>query len=308
MSATKPNPNPQSRLTPFGNAVGGAFSGMFAVAVSYPFDLIKTRIHFEVGKMENIKTASTPKLSILSVGRTIVKEGGVISLYRGLDQLAPEAAFKTMLRFVAFKRLQLAYLEFSGEKNVSVVGNLLCGAVSGALETTLVVQPFERGKTLRADFKNPYQIWGQAFRDSGATGSIRSIYTGYIPTLGRQVGNQATAFTAFYSGKTHFLKYTGQDELSSLQRVFGGFVAGCCAATVTMPLDVAKSIAQKQTNGVKVGMVSIMRGVVLQRGLLGLYAGLSSRLLRVGIDRACGFWAFDTLAEFMTEIPYFLKK
>jgi hypothetical protein len=40
---------------------------------------------------------------------------------------------------------------------MTVGGNLLCGATAGFFEAACVVQPFERGKTLRADFTSPYK-------------------------------------------------------------------------------------------------------------------------------------------------------
>jgi len=301
----------RSLLNPLGNATGGALAGMFAVTVSYPFDLIKTRCHFEVGKRaaaaaQSGVTAPALKIGIREMGSTIIKEGGYVSLYRGLDQLMPEAAFKTMLRFAVFRRLQQGWMDTMETDSVSVLGNLLCGAASGAVETTLVVQPFERGKTLRADFKNPYTVWGSELRTNGAGAALRSIYTGYIPCLGRQVGNQATAFTAFYSGKSRYLEWSGAPELNTIQRLAGGFFAGCTACCVTMPMDVAKSIAQKQTSGaLQQTTRQIFRQVVARQGILGLYVGLAPRLLRVGLDRACGFMAFDTIGEWLLNFDHF---
>ena len=69
--------------------------------------------------------------------------------------LHPAQAFKTMLRFAVFKRCQQLYMDVTGSDSPGVAGNLVSGAMSGFVETTVVVQPFERGKTLRADFKSP---------------------------------------------------------------------------------------------------------------------------------------------------------
>ena len=294
----------RSKLTKLENAVCGAFAGMFAVCCSYPFDLIKTRTHFLVGATKAQMSESAlakQKYNMFSVGRDIVRRGGVLSLYRGLDQLLPEAALKTMLRFACFKQLQQVYRNMTGEEDVSFWGNLVSGALSGVVETSIVVQPFERGKTLRADFKSPYQVWGDAFRMGGIRSFVGSIYTGFLPCLGRQVGNQATSMAVFYSGKQIYLKSRPEiDELSLHQRLIGGFIAGCCACFVTMPLDVIKSIAQKSlSKSTERSMIAIARQIVVSRGIIGLYAGLTPRLLRVGLDRAFGFMAFDTLADWI---------
>ena len=91
-------------VSPVGNAVSGALAGMTAVSISYPFDLIKTRTHFEVGSSKSHGVAAhnnKPAPRISSVARMIWKEGvssggsfgGFRSFYRGIDQLMPEAAF-----------------------------------------------------------------------------------------------------------------------------------------------------------------------------------------------------------------------
>jgi hypothetical protein len=231
---------------------------------------------------------------------------GVFGFYRGLDQLVPEAAFKTMLRFFTFKTLQREYMKAVGLEKMTVVGNLVCGALAGALETTVVVQPFERGKTLKADFKVPSQVYRSLYQSSGVGAMIRSIYTGYIPTLGRQVGNQASAFAFFYSTKDAYTSYFEKEDLNNLERLSLGFTSGAVACCVTMPMDTAKTIAQKQTDPTKIqGTVSIMRQVVAARGITGLYTGLAPRIGRVGLDRAFGFLAFEWISSQLLSFEVF---
>ena len=270
--------------------------GVSAVCISYPFDLLKTRTQFTVSQ-------SGP-IGVSSVARMIFKEGyhtggipkGFIGFYRGIDQLIPEAFFKTMLRFITFKELNKQYMAYRNIDNMDVFGNLLCGGVAGAIETTIVVQPFERGKTLKAAFKRPFDVYKQMYYKQGLKAMIQSVYTGYGATLGRQVGNQACSFTVFYELKHLYLNHTGQD-MNTFARLFGGFTAGASACIVTMPMDVAKTIAQKQTDCKHKSTLMIMREVIKQRGLKGLYSGLIPRIARVGVDRAFGFLTFEWLCE-----------
>lgn len=294
------------RLTPGGNALSGALAGMFAVTMSYPFDLIKTRTHFAVG-------SGATDTSIRGVARSIYTEGaavggpfrGCLGFYRGIDQLMPEAAFKTMLRFFMFKELQDTYKRVMGVDQMTVAGNLLSGAMAGAIETTVVVQPFERGKTLKADFKKPSQVYGELYKSKGIGATLRSIYTGFLPCLGRQVGNQATAFTIFYGIKQYLTQQRGTSHLSLVESMGFGFLSGASACCVTMPMDVAKSIAQKQTGKDVQGTMSIMTNVVKTKGIGGLYAGLGPRIGRVGLDRAFGFFAFEFISEKLSYISTF---
>lgn len=284
-------------------ALGGSLSGMFAVTMSYPFDLIKTRMHFEVGNIN-----STVKPNQFVIGKLIYQEGtrntllgsralsGFASFYRGLDQLLPEAAFKVLLRFVLFEEVQKLYRKnilHDVNATMPFVGNIFCGAVAGAIEATLIVQPFERGKTLRADFASPFQVVGDMYKRRGLRAAINTVYVGYLPCMGRQVGNQATSFSVFYTLKNNYLAWSKNADLGTFERLSFGFIGGCAGACVTMPLDVTKSIAQKQQGEKVISTTQILLDVFRRKGIRGLYAGLPPRLLRVGLDRAFGFWAYE---------------
>jgi len=280
--------------------------------MSYPFDLIKTRLHFEVGK----SVAEGQRPTFMSISKVIYNEGaangvlgsrllgGSMAFYRGLDQLVPEAAIKVLLRFTAFKEIQTYYAKWvlGDEKaHMGFFSNLISGSIAGAVEAVIVVQPFERGKTLRADFASPYAVWGKVMREEGAFACLRSIYRGLVPCMGRQVGNQAVSFPVFYWLKNKWLEHTGAKDLNTVQRLGFGFIGGCAGAFTTMPLDVAKSIAQKQQGKEVIGTVAIITDVYRRRGLRGLYTGLGPRLGRVGLDRAFGFLAFEWTLEKITK-------
>ena len=81
---------------------------------------------------------------------------------------------------------------------LGLIDNIIAGSVAGGLEAAVVVQPFERGKTLRADFASPAEVYSNAYKSGGIMNALRTIYVGFVPTLGRQVGNQATSFSLFY--------------------------------------------------------------------------------------------------------------
>jgi hypothetical protein len=66
-------------------------------------------------------------------------------------------------------------------------------------------------------------------------------------------------------------------------------MGGLGGAILTMPMDVTKSIAQKQQGIATMGTVQIVKDVLRKRGIRGFYTGLLPRLGRVGLDRAFGF-------------------
>jgi len=74
-----------------------------------------------------------------------------------------------------------------------------------------------------------------------------------------------------------------------MERFLFGFIGGVGGAVITMPIDVTKSIAQKQQGLETKSSLQIVKDVLRTRGVRGLYTGLMPRLGRVGLDRAFGF-------------------
>lgn len=86
-------------LTPFGNALAGAFGAVFANATTFPLDTVKTRIQAEEKQAKaeasealpspQIKRINAPgrlpprKASARAVARRIMKEKGIEGFYRG---------------------------------------------------------------------------------------------------------------------------------------------------------------------------------------------------------------------------------
>ena len=70
---------------------------------------------------------------------------------------------QVLLRFLVFKETENLYRrtvmgDLTGTARLPMGAQMCCGALAGFVETAMVVQPFERGKTLRADFHSPYQV------------------------------------------------------------------------------------------------------------------------------------------------------
>jgi hypothetical protein len=286
---------------------------MFSATMTYPFEIVKTRLHFDVLDPTNIAARQEPRIGevILRIWSEGLQRprlgspflGGALGFYRGLDQLIPEAALKVLLRFAAFHKIQQAYAKHilgTPDKPLGFSSNLLCGSFAGAFEAALIVQPFERGKTLRADFHSPYSIYAASFREHGFYGGMRVVYTGFVPCLARQVLNQATGLAVIYSLKNWWLSSSHKRELNTLERLGFGFIGGVAGAVLTMPIDVTKSIAQKQQGLEIMSTIQIVRQVLQTRGIRGLYTGLLPRLGRVGLDRAFGFLAFEWTVEHLS--------
>lgn len=301
MSDNKDDQKQKPSISP--SLIASSTAGAVSITASYPFDLIKTRMQF--------KSTDGIKLSMINATKLIYNEGytrnvlkirpisGIMSYYRGLEHALPDAVAKSLLRFYTFDKSNELYKKYIiGDENAKMKMHqtLLCGMSAGVVESVLIVQPCERGKVLRAAYINPYKIYADIIYRHGITAGISSLYTGLSSTLARQVGNQATTFTVFYEAKKRVLENTGNTELANYQRLGLGFLGGVSACAITMPFDVSKSVTQMNTDK-SISMTEAIKQIYQRNGIRGLYTGMVPRMLRVGLDRAFMFWAYDFISE-----------
>uniref|UniRef100_A0A8C2VYR1 Solute carrier family 25 member 16 n=1 Tax=Chinchilla lanigera TaxID=34839 RepID=A0A8C2VYR1_CHILA len=195
--------------------MAGSLAGMTAVICTYPLDVVRVRLAFQV-KGEHTYTG------IIHAFKTIyAKEGGFLGFYRGLMPtilgMAPYAGV-SFFTFGTLKSVGLAHAPTllgrpsSDNPNVLVLKthiNLLCGGVAGAIAQTIsypfdvtrrrmqlgtVLPEFEKCLTMRETMKYVY----------GHHGIRKGLYRGLSLNYIRCVPSQAVAFTTYELMKQFF--------------------------------------------------------------------------------------------------------
>lgn len=195
--------------------MAGSMAGMTAVICTYPLDVVRVRLAFQV-KGEHTYSG------IIHAFKTIyAKEGGFLGFYRGLMPtilgMAPYAGV-SFFTFGTLKSVGLSYAPTllgrpsSDNPNVLVLKthiNLLCGGVAGAIAQTIsypfdvtrrrmqlgaVLPEFEKCLTMRETMKYVY----------GHHGIRRGLYRGLSLNYIRCIPSQAVAFTTYELMKQFF--------------------------------------------------------------------------------------------------------
>lgn len=188
--------------------MAGSMAGMTAVICTYPLDMIRSRLAFQV-------TGYHRYTGIVNAFQTIyLKEGGVLGFYRGLTPtligMAPYAGF-SFFTFGTLKSLGLKHFPdllgqpSSDNPDVLVLKtqvNLLCGGVAGAIAQTIsypldvarrrmqlgsVLQDSEKCTTIKKTLTYVYNTYGIK----------RGLYRGLSLNYIRCVPSQAIAFTTY---------------------------------------------------------------------------------------------------------------
>ncbi|XP_012694378.1 graves disease carrier protein [Clupea harengus] len=188
--------------------LAGSMAGMTAVICTYPLDVVRARLAFQV-------TGHHRYTGIVNAFQTIyLKEGGYSGFYRGLTPtligMAPYAGF-SFFTFGTLKSLGLAHAPellgrpSSDNPDVLVLKpqvNLLCGGIAGAIAQTIsypldvarrrmqlgsVLPDSEKCSSLTNTLKHVYSQYGIK------AGLYRGLSLNYI----RCIPSQAVAFTTY---------------------------------------------------------------------------------------------------------------
>uniref|UniRef100_A0A8I3RQN4 Solute carrier family 25 member 16 n=2 Tax=Canis lupus familiaris TaxID=9615 RepID=A0A8I3RQN4_CANLF len=195
--------------------MAGSMAGMTAVICTYPLDMVRVRLAFQV-KGEHTYTG------IIHAFKTIyAKEGGFLGFYRGLMPtilgMAPYAGV-SFFTFGTLKSVGLSHAPTllgrpsSDNPNVLVLKthiNLLCGGVAGAIAQT-ISYPFDVTRrrmqlgTALPEFEKCLTMWETMKYVYGHHGIRRGLYRGLSLNYIRCVPSQAVAFTTYELMKQFF--------------------------------------------------------------------------------------------------------
>ena len=87
------------------------------------------------------------------------------------------------------------------------------------------------------------------------------------------------------------LRQIRKDDLSPVETMFCGGVAGLCFWTCIFPLDVIKS--RIQVRGETGGLLAVGRQTLAREGVLALYRGITPALIRTFPANAALFTAYE---------------
>jgi hypothetical protein len=256
-------------------------SALVSIVVGYPFDSIKTR-------MQAQKFPST-----LYCIKTTYETQGLSGFYRGV---LPLMATSTTLRAISWNVYTTikSKLSLDGIFVNSLSSGMLTGcfmSIFGApIEFIKVQRQLYRGKA----HKNMMEWIRFILKEKGVLG----LYSGYgfhapVDILG----------TGFYFGVYETFKfysfYFPIDE--GFIPLLGGGLAGSVAWILVFPLDVIKSIVQKEALYGKSSVKYLIKKRFNDYGISGFYRGLNMQLIRSFPVHSLNFYVYENVLKLCKE-------
>jgi solute carrier family 25 uncoupling protein 8/9 len=276
--SSKPNQH-SSHLSLPKLMLAGGLAASIAEIVTIPLDTIKVRMQLRQGIY--------PSLS--QCGLSMIKDEGLLSLYRGLSA--------ALMRQLSFASLRIGLFDLAmqkielrkGSDGITLIDRIAWGILSGAA-AICVANPFDVVKVrfqndARSGGKPRYSGFLHAMKSIAAQEGLHGFYQSLPPNIFRNSIFNAVELATYSQVKAVLLRNKMMEEGYGLHFTASAF-AGLLAVGFGSPFDVLKSLIMdgKTENGVKVPFTSIWdatKYVFRKKGVAGFYAGLNANFQRI---------------------------
>ncbi|XP_045522896.1 mitochondrial 2-oxoglutarate/malate carrier protein-like [Pieris brassicae] len=253
------------------NFVIGGLSGMFAICVVQPMDLIKTRMQL-----------AGPKGSIGEVVGGIMKSDGVFGFYNGLSAALFRQATYTTGRLGCFNAVFDYYQSNFGTPNLaakiglgSIAGGV--GALIGNPAEIALIRMTADGRLppdKRRNYKHVIDALARICREEG-TGALMRGMTATVTRA--MVVNGAQLST--YQQSREMLLARGMADGIPLHATCA-MIAGLVTSAASLPVDIVKTRIQNSTQGA--GQVTVLMNIIKNEGILALWSGFLPTYAKIG--------------------------
>nr|XP_015096605.1 calcium-binding mitochondrial carrier protein SCaMC-3 isoform X6 [Vicugna pacos] len=221
--------------------VAGAVAGAVSRTGTAPLDRLKVFMQVHASK--------TNRLNILGGLRSMIREGGVRSLWRGnginVLKIAPESAIK----FMAYEQIKRAIR--GQQETLHVQERFVAGSLAGATAQT-IIYPMEVLKTrltLRrtGQYKGLLDCAWQILEQEGP----RAFYRGYLPNVLGIIPYAGIDLAVYETLKNQWLQQYSHDSADPgiLVLLACGTISSTCGQIASYPLALVRTRMQAQDWG-----------------------------------------------------------
>ncbi len=303
-SETSQTPSYSSLLVKFRPVVSSSCGAIITSLLMTPLDVVKIRLQsqermmhkgdcfvYRNGLMDHICTCFNGPESwynrkipggkytgTLDALIKIVRVEGIQSLWSGLPPTLLMALPQVVLYFTAYDEVKriFGYHELN---NPNPFIPVLSGGIARTITVT-AVSPIELIRTKIQSERLNYSQLVTAVRTAVKQNGFISLYSGWAPTILRDVPFSMIYWFNYEKFKTFMLKIIKKEKLTSWQTFLCGAMAGSIAAAITCPFDVVKThrqiqLGEKQIFANKTTLF-IIKDILRTKGYRALFSGNSS--------------------------------
>ncbi|XP_051720704.1 probable mitochondrial glutathione transporter SLC25A40 [Ctenopharyngodon idella] len=311
MNSQKSSSGPKGDITPFQQMIASCSGAIITSLFVTPLDVVKIRLQaqknpFPKGKCFVYCNGLMDHICVCDNGNSkawykapghfngtldafikIIRMEGIRSLWSGLPPTLMMAVPATVIYFTCYDQLCAVLKVRMGDR--SDLAPLLSGAIARVGSAT-VISPLELIRTKMQAEKQSYRELSAVIQSSLRSEGWRSLWRGWGPTLLRDVPFSAMYWFNYEKGKAWLCEYNSCTDPTFAITFTAGALSGSFASIVTLPFDVVKTKRQvelgelqtmKLSSQVSSSTYNVMKRIVAENGVSGLFAGFMPRLIKV---------------------------
>lgn len=266
-------------------ALGGLSAGIVGTIIGYPLDVVKTQLQ-----------TNRSSAGIVSTAVNIVRQEGMVSLYRGVAPPLLSLSILNTFTFASYTHFQHYYDSHRGKwDSRNALAGATCGpfaAIVSTVENLVKTQmQIDRGSAQRR-YMSSWDCFQQIarMRLNGVPGLW--LYTGHFVNTIREVAFLSTYFFVYEGLRTELACSSISPEI--VIPVAGG-LSGAIAWTVSFPLDCVRAGVQGRRDLLShMSAGHVFMDLIRSKGLRGLYAGVTPSIVRAFLVSGTRFSAYET--------------
>jgi solute carrier family 25 phosphate transporter 23/24/25/41 len=266
--------------------LAGGISGALSRTVTAPID--RLRVYLQVAVKPEAGSA------LVAAARTIYSEAGIISFWKGnmlnILKIVPETALLFGL-FDGSKQL-LASSRGVGIGELTPTDKFLAGGLAGVTSQTLMY-PLDSVRTrLMSNLSHTGEGQGSIKGELGKAlkqmtrEGVPAFFRGWLPASMGIFPFSGINLAVFETLKLRMLARRPKKSLTTMETLVAGSIAGGTAATITFPLNLARTRMQAANTTLHQhsydGFLDCVRVVARTEGWRGFYRGLGVSLMKAG--------------------------
>ena len=330
MARSYHDPEKQATVTPVQQVISSCSGALLTSLLTTPFDVVKVRLQAQQNSallkpcyimdcraaLDGVCICTTiPNLThngprpihfsgTYDAFVKLARQEGVTAWWKGLSPTLAMSIPTTVIYYTTYDQLKVTLGFREGERNI--VAPLVTGSSSRALAVT-VICPLELVRTkVQSRGGYSYRELFSIIRTAVARNGVLSLWRGLSPMLLRDVPFSMCYWIGYEELKRQMRTALGPQYFTVIP-FLAASISGCTAAILTNPLDVVKTHMQVElgeSSRVSLGagsMLTVLRNVVAEHGIVGLYAGLAPRCAKIGPACAIMLGSYEAGKNFFAE-------